>query len=71
MSDNMGSEERDQINKNNEVKVSGIEEDLKVGKLNQHKYEVNAETESGKKIWWVYAMKRTLLKEMRSIKMIM
>ena len=31
MSENMDSDERKQINKNDEVKVSGIDEELKLG----------------------------------------
>ena len=46
MSDNMDSEERWHINKNNEVKVSDILEDLKLGKLSSHKYVDNVVTES-------------------------
>ena len=48
MSDNMYFDEREQINKNDEVKVSDIVENLKVGKLSSHKYVDNVETESYK-----------------------
>ena len=48
MSDNIESEEREQINKNDEVKVSDVVEDLKLGKLSSHKYVDNVETESYK-----------------------
>ena len=37
MSDNTESDEREQISKNNEVKVSDIVEDLKVDTLSSHK----------------------------------
>ena len=46
MSDNMDSDEREQISKNDEVKLSDIVEDLKVGKLSLHKYVDNVETDS-------------------------
>ena len=46
MSDNMDSEEREHISKNDEVKVSDIWENLKVGKLSSHKYVENVETKS-------------------------
>ena len=36
------------MSKNDEEKVSGIIEDLKVGKLSSHKYVDNVETESDK-----------------------
>ena len=49
MSDNMDSDEREQINKKYEVKVSDIVEYFKVGKLSLHKYVDNVETESDKK----------------------
>ena len=45
MSDNMKYDEREQINNNEEVKVSDIVEDLKLGKLSLHKYVDNVETE--------------------------
>ena len=38
MSDNMESDEREQINKNNEVTVSDIVENLKLGRLSSHQY---------------------------------
>ena len=44
MSDNMDSDEREKINKNYEVKVSDIVEDLKVWKISSHKYVDNVET---------------------------
>ena len=44
MSDNIDFDEREQISKNDEVKVSDIVEDLKVGKLSSHKYVDNVET---------------------------
>ena len=47
-SDNMDSDEREQINKNDEVKVYDIVEDLKFVKLTSHKYVDNVETESDK-----------------------
>ena len=50
MSDNMKYDEREQINNNEEVKVSDIVEDLKLGKLSLHKYVDNVGTESDKKI---------------------
>ena len=46
MSDNMESDEKEQINKNDEVRVSDIVEDLKVGKMSLHKYVDNVETKS-------------------------
>ena len=49
MSDNKDSDEREQISKNDEVKVSDIVEDLKVGKLSSHRYVDNVETESDKR----------------------
>ena len=49
MSDNVDSDERKQINKNDEVKVSDIAEELKLGKSSSHKYVDNVETESDKK----------------------
>ena len=48
MSDNKESDEREQISKNYEVKVSDVIEDLKVGKLSSHKYVDNVETELDK-----------------------
>ena len=48
MSDNKDYEERGQISKNDEVKVSDTVEDLKVGKPSLHKYVDNVETESDK-----------------------
>ena len=48
MCDNIDSDKRKQINKKNEVKVSDIVENLKVGKLSSHKYVHNVETESDK-----------------------
>ena len=48
MSDNKDSDEREQISKNIEVKVSDIVEDFKLGKLSSHKYVANVETESDK-----------------------
>ena len=49
MSDNKDSDERDEISKNDEVKVSDITEDLKVGKCISHKYVDNVETKSDKR----------------------
>ena len=49
MRDNIDSERSEQISKNDEVKVSGIVEDLIVGNLSSHKYVDNVETESDKK----------------------
>ena len=49
ISDNMDSDKREQIDGNNEVKVSNIAEDLKLGKLSSHKYVDNVETESDKR----------------------
>ena len=46
MSDNMESNKREQIGKNDEVKVSDILEYLIVIKLSLHKYVENVETES-------------------------
>ena len=43
------SNEREQISKNDEVKVSGVIEDLKVGKLSSHQYEDNVETKYDKR----------------------
>ena len=48
MSDNRESDERDQISKNYEVKVSDVIEDLKLGKSSSHKDVDNVETESDK-----------------------
>ena len=48
MSDNKDSDEIEQISKNDEVKVSYILEDLKVGKSSSHKYVDNVDTESDK-----------------------
>ena len=45
---NKDSDEREQISKDEEVKVSDIVEDLKVGKLSSHKYVDNVETEYDK-----------------------
>ena len=53
MSDNMESDEIEQINKNDGVKVSDISEDLKLGKSSSHKYVDNVETEYDKKTWWI------------------
>ena len=49
MSENTESDERGQINTNDEVNVYDIVEDLKVGKLSLHKYVDNTETEYDKK----------------------
>ena len=49
MSDNKDSDEREQTSKNDDVKVSDIVEDLKVGKLSSHKYVNNVEIESDKR----------------------
>ena len=49
MSDNKDSDEREQIIKNDEVKVSVIIEDLKVVKLSSRKYVDNVDTESDKR----------------------
>ena len=43
MSENMDYDKREQINKNDEVKVSDIVKYLKVGKLSLHKYVDNVE----------------------------
>ena len=48
MSDNKDSDERENISKNDEKKVSDVIEDLKVGKLSSHKYVDNVETEYDK-----------------------
>ena len=48
-SDNKYYDEKEQISKNHELKVSDVIEDLKVGKLSQHKYVDNVETESDKR----------------------
>ena len=48
MIENKGSDDTEQLSKNNEVKVSGIIEDLKVRKLSLHKYVDYFETESDK-----------------------
>ena len=48
MSDNKESYEREHISKNDEVKVSDVIEDFKVGKLSSHKYVDNVETEPDK-----------------------
>ena len=48
MSDNRESDEREQISKNYEVKVSDVIEDLKLGKSSSHKDVDNVETESDK-----------------------
>ena len=53
MNDNMESDKREQINKNYEVRVSDIVEDLKVGKISLHRYVDKVETELDKKIWWI------------------
>ena len=49
MIDNKDSDGREQISINDEVKVSYIVEDLKMGKLSLHKYVENVETESDKR----------------------
>ena len=49
MSDNKDSDEREQISKNYELKLSDIIEDLKVGKSSLHIYVDNVETESDKR----------------------
>ena len=46
---NKDSDEREQISKNDEVKLSGNIEDLKVGKLSSHKYVDNVGIESNKR----------------------
>ena len=51
MSENMESDKREQINKNNELKVFDFVEDLKLGKLSLHNYVDNVETEYDKNIW--------------------
>ena len=66
----MDSEKRKQINKNHELKVSDIVEDLKVGKLSSHKYVDNVETESDKNNMVDMIDESNLLKEMRSIRTI-
>ena len=43
MSDDKDSDERDQISKNDEVKMSNVIEDLKLGKLSSHKNLDNVE----------------------------
>ena len=48
MIENKGSDDTEQLSKNNEVKVSGIIEDLKVRKSSLHKYVDYFETESDK-----------------------
>ena len=48
MSDNVDTDEREHIDKNDGVKVYDIVEDLKVGKLSLHKYLDNVETGSDK-----------------------
>ena len=48
-SDNKDSDEREQISKNDEVKVSDVIEDLKLIKLSWHKYVDNVETEFDKR----------------------
>ena len=48
MIENKGSDDTEQLSKNNEVKVSGIIEDLKVRKLSLHKYVDYFETVSDK-----------------------
>ena len=70
MSDNKDSDEREQISKNDEVKVYDIVEDLKVVKFISHKYiQTMLRQNMIKEIWWICVIKRTLLKEMRSVKM--
>ena len=49
MSDNTDYDEREQISKNDELKVSDIVEHLRVGKFSQHKYVDFFETESDKR----------------------
>ena len=44
MSDNEDSDEREQISTNDELKVSDVIEDLKLGKLSLQKYVDNVET---------------------------
>ena len=44
MSDIKDSDEREQISKNDKLKVSDIVQDSKVGKLSLHKYVDNVET---------------------------
>ena len=53
MSDKKDYDEIKQISKNDEVKVSDIVENLKVGKLSSHQYVDNVETESDKNILWI------------------
>ena len=48
MSDNKESDEREQISKKYEVRVSDVIEDFKLVKLSWHKYVDNVETESDK-----------------------
>ena len=68
-SDKKYSDEREQISKNDEVKVSDIVEDLKVGKLSSHKYVDNVDTEPDKRYMLDISNESTLSKEMRSVKM--
>ena len=49
VSDNKDCDEREQIIKNDEVKVSDIIGDLKVGKLSSHEYVDTVEIESDKR----------------------
>ena len=49
MSDNKYSDEREQISKNDGVKVSDIVEDLKVGNFSSHKYVDNVDIEYDKR----------------------
>ena len=69
MSDNMESDERGQKNQIGEEKMSDIVEDLTVEKMRTHKYVDNVETEYDLKNLVVLVMRSNLLKETRSIKM--
>ena len=51
MSDDKDSDERDHISKNNEVKVSDVIEDLKIGKLSLHENLDNVDKYSNKRNW--------------------
>ena len=59
------SDERDQLDKNDEEKVTNDIEVLKLGKLSLQKNIDNIEKESDEKIGWIQVMTRTLMKDIR------
>ena len=63
MGDNMDSDKREQINKNNKVKVSDIVKDLKLGKSSSHKNVDNVETESEKNLVYISVEKDSVVRD--------